>query len=74
MRLVESISAQSFQHASGDIRASGIEHGVVVGEGNKAERPPVVVDIERRPAAVLGLHVEQPLDGAALAGLLRGRT
>src|SRR5450755_4172008 len=74
MRLSETISAQGLEYSPGDIRTGRIEHGVVVGKRNEAERPPVVVDVKRSPAAVFGLHVEQPLDGAALAGLLVGGT
>ena len=65
--------AQRLQHAPGDVRAGGVEHGVVVGEGHVAQELPVVVHVEGRPAAVARLHGEQPVDGALPAGLLRRR-
>ena len=48
----------------------------MIGERHGVEQLPVVVHIEGRPTAVLGLHVDQPVDGAALdaflGGLVRG--
>ena len=46
----------------------------MIGKGNKTERTPVIIHVERSPAAILGLHVEQPLNGAVLARLLLFRT
>ena len=37
----------------------------MVGERHVAQEVPVVVHVERRPAAVSRLHVEQPVDRAA---------
>ena len=46
----------------------GIEHGVVIGEGNLGEDFAIDVAIEGRPAAVAILHAEQPIDAAAGSG------
>ena len=54
----------------GDIRARWVEHRVVIGKRNFAQELPVVVDVERRPAAVFPLHRQQPVDRALLACLL----
>ncbi len=61
---------QRFERASGDIGASRIEHGVVIGERNVAQELPIIVDVEGRPAAVLRLHGEKPVERTVLAGLL----
>ena len=49
------MSRQGLQHAPGDIRAGGIEHGVVICKRHLAEEFPVVVGIECGPAAVARL-------------------
>src|ERR1035438_8032918 len=50
------VSRQRFQHAPGNVRAGGIEHGIVVSEGNLVEELPIVVGVESGPAAVGRLH------------------
>ena len=64
------VRRQSFERAAGNIGARRIEHGVVVRKGDVAQELPVVVDIKRRPAAVLRLHREQPVESPILASLL----
>ena len=71
MGSVEAAAAKGFENASGDVGAGGIEHGVVIGEGDAIQNGPIVIDVEGGPAAVDGLHLEQPIDGAALAIGLR---
>ncbi len=62
---------EALDHPAGDVRTGGIEHGVVVGEGNLVQDLAVVVFVERGPAAVLGLHGQYPIDRAPLGGPLR---
>src|SRR5208337_1472031 len=69
----ESAAAQTFQYSAGDVGTRGVEHGVVVGERHLVEHRPVVVYVEGGPTAVFGLHGQQPVDGASLAGGLRLR-
>ena len=57
--------AQGLQHAAGHIRGAGIDHGIMIGEGDVAEKFAVVVAIERAPAAVVVLHGQDPLLAAA---------
>ena len=45
----------------------------MVRKGNVREDLPVVIDVERRPAAVLGLHGEQPVERPLPRGRLRAR-
>ena len=66
-----SVRRQRFQSAPGDVRAGGIEHGVVIGEGNVVQKLPVVVGVESRPSAIARLHGQQPVDRPLVAGLLR---
>jgi hypothetical protein len=68
MIAAQAVRRQRFQHPPGDIGAGGVEHGVVVGEGNLAQELPVVVGVESRPAAIARLHGEQPVERAPLAG------
>jgi hypothetical protein len=65
------VRRQRFQRAPGDIGAGGVEHGVVIGEGNVVEKLPVVVGVEGRPSAIARLHGQQPVRPPAVAGLLR---
>ena len=67
MIAVESVRGQRFERAAGDIRAGRIEHRVMVRERNVREDLPVVIDVERRPAAILRLHGEQPVERALAA-------
>src|SRR5260370_16464535 len=57
--------AETFHHTCGDVRRGGIDHGVMVCEGNVTEELMVVVAVKRAPAAVAVLLTEQPLDAAA---------
>ena len=54
--------AQGLEHAAGEVRRAGIDHGVVVGEGDVAEELAVVVAVEGPPAAVAILHGQQPAE------------
>ena len=63
-----------FQHTAGDIGASRIEHCVVIGERNVSQHWPIVVDVKRRPATVLGLHRHQPFQRPLHGGIVLGRT
>src|SRR6185312_1006301 len=69
----QTILAERFEYSPGNVRARWIEHGVVIGKRNLAQKLPVVIDIESRPSAVFALHGEQPVDGALLACLLLNR-
>ena len=61
----QAVRRQRFQHAPGDIGAGRVEHGVVVGERHLAQKIPVVVGVEGRPAAVARLHGQQPVPARA---------
>ena len=56
--------AQRFQHAAGQVGRAGIDHGVVIGEGDVAEELAVVVAVESAPAAVAILHGQHPAQAA----------
>ena len=56
--------AQRFQNSAGDVRAAGILHRVVIGEGNGFENRPALGFVECGPAAVAVLEGEQPIDAA----------
>ena len=64
MILVVSVGRQHLEDAAGDVDRRRIEHGVVIGERDVLEHHLVVVFVERRPAAVLALHREDPVDRA----------
>src|SRR4051812_3312240 len=53
--------AQCFEYAGCDVRAAWIEHGVMVRKRNLGEDLTVDVAVESRPAAVLVLHAQQPV-------------
>src|SRR5439155_26918853 len=40
---IEAMRAERLQHASADIGAAGIEHRVVIGEGDFAQKLPVII-------------------------------
>ena len=67
----QAVRPESFEHASGDVRTGGIQHGVVIRERHVAQETPVIVRVESRPAAVARLHIQQPIERAPLARLLR---
>ena len=67
------VMPERFQHARGDVRAARVEHGIVVGERNLGQDFAVDVPIERRPAAVLVLHAQKPLQAALDGGRQVGR-
>ena len=49
---LEPVAPPALRDAAGDVRAGRIEHRVVIGERHCVQKLPVVVDVERRPAAV----------------------
>src|SRR5207249_3608043 len=57
--------AKTFYDACGDVGGRGIDHRVVVREGNVAEELVVVIAVKCAPATVTVLHAEQPLNAAA---------
>jgi hypothetical protein len=61
--------AEQFEDAGGDIGAFGIEHGVVVGEGDFFEDIFSAVFIEGAPSAVAALERHHPID-STLEGLI----
>ncbi len=56
--------AEELEDARGDIGAFGVEHGVVVGEGDFFQDIFGAVFIEGGPAAVFALEAEHPGDGS----------
>src|ERR1051326_3004573 len=52
MRIRHTIRRQSLEGAPRDIGARGIEHRIVIGERNLAEKFPVIIGVERGPAAI----------------------
>lgn len=56
--------AEELEDARGDIGAFGVEHGVMVGEGDFFEDVLGAVFIEGGPAAVFALEAEHPGDGS----------
>src|SRR5450432_1188988 len=61
-------AAEAFEDAGGDVGGAGVDHGVVIGERNVAQKSAVVVAVESAPAAVAILHAEEPLKAAANGG------
>src|SRR5256884_5657998 len=51
-------AAETLNNARGDISGRGVDHGVVIGKGNVAEKLAVVVAVKSAPAAVAILHAE----------------
>ena len=73
----EILVAEQFQDARGDVGAFGVEHGVVVGEGDLFEDALGAILVERGPAAVLALEGQHPIQAAletfvAPGGIVRG--
>ena len=70
---VPAFVAEQFQDARRDVGAFGVEHGVVVGEGNLFQDVLGAILVEGRPAAVLALEGQHPLQAAleAFIALLR---
>ena len=62
MILVIPVRRQHLENAPGDVHRRRIQHGVVIGEWNVLEHHPVVVFVERCPAAVLALHRQYPVN------------
>src|SRR4029077_5364781 len=56
---------EAFEYACRNIGSRGIDHRVVVGKRNVAEKRFVVVAVKSAPAAVAVLHAEQPLNTSA---------
>src|SRR5437899_1111456 len=61
-------AAETLDDARGDVGGRGIDHGIVIGKGNVAEKLAVVVAVESSPATVAILHAEKPLNAAAHGG------
>src|SRR5687767_7552684 len=55
---------QRLQGPAGKIGRAGIDHGVMIGEGDAAQKFRVVIAVESAPAAVAVLHGEEPGAGA----------
>ena len=51
-------------HAAGEVLRGRVEERPVVGERDVVEEEPLLVGVERRPAAVLALHAEEPAEPA----------
>src|SRR6185503_21354662 len=58
--------AEELEPATRQVLGGRIEQGAVVGERDVVQVDAVVVGVERRPAAVLVLHAEEPADPALL--------
>src|SRR5262245_29360189 len=54
------VLAEALKDARCDVRARGVEHGVVVCEWNLVEQLPVIVLVKSAPAAVSVLHTDHP--------------
>ena len=67
----EILVAQQFQDARGDVGAFGVEHGVVVGEGDFFENALGAILVEGSPAAVLALEGQHPIQAALEAASRR---
>src|SRR5262249_25044532 len=65
-------TAEAFHYTRGNVRRGWIDHRVVVGERNVAEKLAVVVSVKRSPATITILHAQKPLNGAARCGLHAG--
>ena len=58
--------AEQLEAAPGQVLGGGVEQRAVVGERDVVQIDAVVVGVERRPAAVLVLHPEEPAEPALL--------
>src|SRR5262249_58931753 len=57
----EAVLGGDRQNAPGGVGAGRVGDALEVGEGNGVEEAGLVVDVERRPAAVASLHAERPV-------------
>src|SRR5690242_9891732 len=55
-------AAKALHHACGHVSGGGIDHGVVIGKRNIAEKLAVVVAVEGAPTAIAILHAQKPLN------------
>src|SRR5215475_11538947 len=59
------IAAQALQHARRYVGGRRINHRVVIGEWNVAEKLAIIIAIKSAPSTITVLHAEQPLNAAA---------
>src|SRR5690349_24661763 len=62
-------TAKTFDDAGGNVGRRRIDHGVVIGKGNVAEKLAIVVAVKGTPTAVAILHAQKPLNAAAHGSL-----
>ena len=62
---------QRLDHVGGDVLGGRVDHLAEVAHRQLGHDAPVVVDVERAPAAVAALHRQQPVDAAPDRGVRR---
>src|SRR5207247_8226038 len=54
--------AEQLESASRQVLRGRIEQSAMIGEGNVVEDEPVIVGVERAPAAIVALHAQEPVE------------